>query len=114
MRCSTAAFATAAVLASSLPTTTKALDNGIRLPGMGWSSWNHFAGAVDEAILMAAADSMASSGLRDAGYVYINLDDGWAVGRNSTGFLEADTKKFPRGLKFVADYIHSKGLKFGR
>ena len=91
-----------------------ALDNGVsRTPAMGWSSWNHFAGKVNEKILLDAADALVSSGLREVGYEYINLDDGWATHRDSQGLLVADTEKFPRGLKFIADYLHERGLKFG-
>lgn len=103
----------AAVAAVLVVDSAWALDNGHDLPGMGWSSWNHFAGGVNETILMQAADVMVDKGLREAGYVYVNLDDGWAVGRNATGFLEYDPHKFPRGIQYIADYIHSKGLKFG-
>eukprot|EP00929_Paragymnodinium_shiwhaense_P060756 TRINITY_DN30326_c0_g1_i2.p1 TRINITY_DN30326_c0_g1~~TRINITY_DN30326_c0_g1_i2.p1 ORF type:complete len:634 (-),score=99.44 TRINITY_DN30326_c0_g1_i2:327-2171(-) len=90
------------------------LDNGVDpTPAMGWSSWNHFLGNVNESLLIGAADVMVSSGLREAGYKYINLDDGWAVARDSMGRLVADSKKFPNGIKYVADEIHKRGLKFG-
>jgi len=81
---------------------------------MGWSSWNHFGQNVNADVIKEAADAMASNGMREAGYVYINLDDGWAVGRDVTNAtLIADPKLFPMGIKAVADYVHSKGLKFG-
>jgi hypothetical protein len=98
----------------ALAATSAALDNGAGLlPALGWSTWNTFGGNVNDALLRESADTMVSSGLRDAGYEYINLDDGWCVGRNATGYMVADPKLFPAGIKPIVDYIHSKGLKFG-
>ena len=84
-------------------------------PPMGWNSWNKFQTNINEQMVMQIADAMVSSGMKDAGYTYIVLDDGWmAMERDSiTGDLIADPKKFPRGMKVVSDYVHSKGLKFG-
>ena len=84
-------------------------------PPMGWNSWNKFQTNINEQMVMQIADAMVSSGMKDAGYSYIVLDDGWmAMERDSiTGDLIADPKKFPRGMKVVSDYVHSKGLKFG-
>ena len=83
-------------------------------PPMGWNSWNIFAKDIDEARIKAAADSMVSSGMRDAGYQYLVLDDAWmAPERDEKGALQADPVKFPKGMKDIGDYIHSKGLKFG-
>jgi alpha-galactosidase len=84
-------------------------------PPMGWNSWNTFQARIDEKLVMETADKMVASGMRDAGYNYLVLDDGWmAKERNKeTGNLVADPIKFPRGMKFIADYVHSKGLKFG-
>jgi len=84
-------------------------------PPMGWNSWNKFQTNINEQMVMQIADAMESSGMKDAGYTYIVLDDGWmAMERDSiTGDLIADPKKFPRGMKIVSDYVHSKGLKFG-
>jgi alpha-galactosidase len=84
-------------------------------PPMGWNSWNTFQTGINERLVMQTADKMVSSGMRDAGYVYLVLDDGWmAMQRDSvTGDLIADPEKFPHGMKAVADYVHSKGLKFG-
>ena len=90
-----------------------ALDNGIQLPAMGWSSWNHFGGSVSDALLRECADAIVSSGLAAAGYSYVNLDDGWAQGRFANGTIYPDPSLFPNGIKAVVDYIHSKGLKFG-
>ena len=80
-------------------------------PPMGWNSWNHFAEKVTDADVRAAADAMVSSGMRDAGYVYVNLDDTWEGERDSAGNIHPNSK-FP-DMKALADYIHSKGLKFG-
>jgi alpha-galactosidase len=83
-------------------------------PPMGWNSWNTFKIDLNESLVMSMADKMVSSGMAAAGYVYLVLDDGWmAKDRNKDGDLVADPVKFPRGMKFVADYVHSKGLKFG-
>lgn len=84
------------------------------LPPMGWNSWNTFQTNISEKLVMETADMMVSSGMKDAGYTYLVLDDGWmTMERNSNGDLVPDPKKFPNGIKVVADYIHSKGLKFG-
>ncbi|AHM60881.1 alpha-galactosidase [Flammeovirgaceae bacterium 311] len=82
-------------------------------PPMGWNSWNKFACNVDERLIRETADAMVASGLRDAGYVYINIDDCWHGQRDSLGFIQPDPERFPSGMKALADYIHSKGLKFG-
>ncbi len=83
-------------------------------PPMGWNSWNTFTVKINETLVEGMADAMVASGMRDAGYVYLVLDDGWmAMERDSQGNLVPDPAKFPHGIKVVADYIHSKGLKFG-
>ncbi|MCC8408574.1 glycoside hydrolase family 27 protein [Mucilaginibacter sp. UR6-1] len=82
-------------------------------PPMGWNSWNKFACNVDEELIRKIADALVSSGMRDAGYVYINIDDCWHGDRDSLGFIHPDKKRFPSGMKALADYIHSKGLKLG-
>ena len=82
-------------------------------PQMGWSTWNKFQGNIDEGIIISIADAMVSTGLKDAGYVYINMDDCWHGKRDSNGFIQSDLKKFPHGIKWLADYVHSKGLKLG-
>jgi len=82
-------------------------------PPMGWNSWNRFACDINEEIIRGVADKMVESGLRDAGYIYLNLDDCWHGKRDSLGFITADPVKFPSGIKALADYIHSKGLKIG-
>ena len=82
-------------------------------PPMGWNSWNKFACDVNEALLRETADAMAANGMKDAGYQYIVIDDCWHGQRDSLGFIHPDPKKFPSGMKALADYIHLKGLKFG-
>jgi alpha-galactosidase len=80
---------------------------------MGWNSWNKFSCDVSESLIMQMADAMISSGMKDAGYEYIVIDDCWQVSRDENGEIVADKDRFPHGMKYVADYIHSKGLKFG-
>ncbi|MHC4118951.1 MAG: NPCBM/NEW2 domain-containing protein [Planctomycetota bacterium] len=83
-------------------------------PPMGWNSWNAFEADIDEQKIRQIADAMVDSGMRDAGYTYLVLDDGWmASRRDGQGNLVADPNKFPSGMKAIGDYIHSKGLKFG-
>ena len=89
-------------------------ENLAPTPPMGWNSWNTFQTNISEKLVMETADMLVSSGMKDAGYTYLVLDDGWmAMERNSKGDLVADPKKFPNGMKAVADYVHAKGLKFG-
>ena len=80
-------------------------------PPMGWNSWNHFAGRVDDADVRAAADYMVSSGMKAAGYEYVNIDDTWEGQRDAQGFIHSNSK-FP-DMKALADYVHSRGLKLG-
>lgn len=82
-------------------------------PPMGWSAWNCFGCDINDAKIREIADLMVSTGMRDAGYEYLNLDDGWQGKRDKNGRITADEKKFPHGMKALADYVHSKGLKFG-
>lgn len=83
-------------------------------PPMGWNSWNTFAVNINENLIKQTIDAIIYSGMKDAGYEYIVIDDGWeALDRDNTGSLIADPKKFPSGIKALGDYIHSKGLKFG-
>ena len=84
-----------------------------RTPQMGWNSWNRFQGDIDEDVIKGIADAMVSSGLRDAGYTYVNLDDCWHGRRDSDGFIQADPERFPHGMKALADYVHARGLKLG-
>ena len=80
-------------------------------PPMGWNSWNLFAGRVNDKDVRAAADAMVSSGMKDAGYIYVNIDDTWQGTRDAQGNIQANSK-FP-DMKALADYVHSKGLKIG-
>ncbi len=84
-------------------------------PPMGWNSWNMFQTNINEELVKQMANFMVSSGMRDAGYNYIVLDDGWmAMERDTvTGDFVPDPKKFPHGMKALVDYVHSRGLKFG-
>ena len=82
-------------------------------PQMGWSSWNKFQTNITEDLIKDIADKMVELGLVDAGYVYLNLDDGWHGERDEQGFIHEDREKFPSGMKALADYLHSKGLKLG-
>jgi len=82
-------------------------------PPMGWNSWNKFQCNVSEILIKEAADEMVSTGMRDAGYQYIVIDDCWQIKRDSMGFIVADPERFPSGIKALADYVHLKGLKLG-
>ena len=84
-----------------------------KTPQMGWNSWNKFATNISEELIKATADKMVELGLVDAGYVYLNLDDGWHGERDAQGFIHEDLKKFPSGIKALADYMHERGLKLG-
>lgn len=90
-----------------------ASDN-IQTPTMGWSSWNTYHVNISDSLIMSQADAMVNLGLKDAGYQYINIDDGFFGGRDEdTGKLLIHPTRFPKGLKPVADHIHSLGLKAG-
>ncbi len=80
-------------------------------PPMGWNSWNHFAGKIDDATVRAQADAMVSTGMRDAGYLYINIDDTWEAERDAQGVIHTNSK-FP-DMKALADYVHGKGIETG-
>src|SRR6202142_1533135 len=91
-----------------------ALDNGLAsTPPMGWNSWNKFGCNVSEDMIRSMADAVVKSGMKDAGYEYVNIDDCWQVSRDASGNIVTDTQRFPHGMKVVGDYIHSLGLKFG-
>jgi len=82
-------------------------------PPMGWNSWNKFGCHVSEDLIRQMADAMVKSGMKDAGYQYIVIDDCWQVERDTSGNIVPDPKTFPTGIKALADYVHSRGLKFG-
>ena len=85
-----------------------------QLPPMGWNSWNTFGWQINEQLILEMADLMASQGYREAGYEYLVIDDCWSLReRGKDGRIVPDPEKFPHGMKAVADYVHSKGLKFG-
>jgi alpha-galactosidase len=86
-----------------------------KIPPMGWNSWNTFETNINEQLVKEIADDMVATGMKDAGYLYIVLDDGWMTKERDsiTGDLVPDPKKFPNGMKAVIDYVHAKGLKFG-
>jgi alpha-galactosidase len=95
-----------------LPALRDVRDNGlVRTPPMGWNSWNKFAGKVTDEAVRGMADAMVSSGMKKAGYTYINIDDTWEGGRDAKGNITSN-RKFP-DMKALADYVHSKGLKIG-
>jgi alpha-galactosidase len=97
---------------NALPVRHAVADNGLaRTPPMGWNSWNKFAGRVDDAAVRSMADAMASNGMREAGYVYVNIDDTWEGGRDAQGRITTN-RKFP-DMKALADYVHAKGLRLG-
>lgn len=82
-------------------------------PPMGWNSWNKFKCDVSEKLIREQADAMVASGMKAAGYQYIVIDDCWQKSRDADGNIQADPERFPSGIKALADYVHSKGLKFG-
>lgn len=93
-----------------------AVQNGLGLtPQMGWNSWNHFGCNINETVIRGAADALVSTGLRDLGYIYVNIDDCWAVhdSRGPTGQLVPDPAKFPSGIDGLAAYVHSLNMKLG-
>jgi alpha-galactosidase len=94
------------------PALQKVPYNGLaKTPPMGWNSWNLFGGKIDDQTVRTMADAMVSSGMRDAGYIYVNIDDTWEGVRDAQGSLQSN-HKFP-DMKALADYVHSKGLKLG-
>ena len=104
-------FLAGIALLLALPRTMAQTPSVAATPPMGWNSWNHFARKIDDATVRAQADAMVSSGMRDAGYVYVNIDDTWEGERDAQGFIHSN-EKFP-DMKALADYVHGKGLKIG-
>jgi alpha-galactosidase len=80
---------------------------------MGWNSWNKFGGNVSEGLIQSVANAMATNGMKDAGYQYVVIDDCWQTARDTDGNIIADPRRFPSGIKALADYVHARGLKFG-
>ncbi|HEX8710817.1 MAG TPA: glycoside hydrolase family 27 protein [Terracidiphilus sp.] len=106
-----AALAAASFALTALPNAQAQSAGLAQTPPMGWNSWNYFHRNVTEQDVKAAADALVSTGMKDAGYVYVNIDDAWQGTRNADGVLSANDK-FP-DMKGLADYVHSKGLKLG-
>ena len=97
-----------------LITLISSLDNGLGLtPQMGWNTWNKFACKIEEKLIRDSIDALVNTGLKDLGYNYMNLDDCWQIKRDENKTIVPDADKFPNGIKPLADYAHSKGLKFG-
>ncbi len=89
-------------------------NNLVKTPPLGWNSWNVFHENINENQIKEIVDAMVSSGLKDAGYIYLNLDDNWMdTKRDANGDVQNNPKTFPSGMKAMADYVHEKGLKFG-
>lgn len=101
------------LLVLSLQLSAQQFSNLALTPPMGWNSWNNFGCNVSEKLIKEMADAMVSSGMKDAGYEYIVIDDCWQIDRDSAGNIIPDPERFPSGMKALADYIHEKGLKFG-
>ena len=86
----------------------------VKTPPMGWNTWNTFGENISESLIMETCDAMIEKGLRDAGYRYVVIDDCWSERtRDAEGRLKADPRKFPHGIKYLSDYVHSKGMKLG-
>jgi len=105
------------VFSLSMPSASSAVQGALhglaRTPPMGWNSWNHFGCDVSEQLVRETADAIVASGMRDAGYHYVVIDDCWEVARDSSGTLVADSGRFPHGIKALADYVHTRGLGLG-
>jgi len=111
-----ALLASAPALSAVAARTPVPRDNGLALtPPMGWSSWNQFGDQINEAIVIETIDAMVANGMRDAGYVFVNLDDGWQryKGARKIHPLEYDPVKFPHGIAYLAEYAHARGMKLG-
>ncbi len=93
--------------------TGNSIGQNAQTPMMGWSSWNTFRININEDLIRQTADALVEKGLKEAGYTFVNIDDGFFAGRDSLGNLKNNDTKFPNGMKAVADYIHRKGLKAG-
>ena len=107
-------FVLLAVVLSPTPSRGQMERNSLaQTPPMGWNSWNKFQCQVTADIVKSVADAISTNGMKEAGYEYVVIDDCWQVSRDADGNIVADAKTFPEGIKGVADYVHSKGLKFG-
>ncbi len=108
---SLAAVTLASLFVSAAAQKAAAAQLVAQTPPMGWNSWNFFAEKVTDKDIRAAADNLVATGMKDAGYIYVNIDDTWEGERDATGLLHTNSK-FP-DMKALADYVHSKGLKIG-
>ena len=91
-----------------------ALENGLaRTPPMGWNSWNKFQCNVSDELVRKTAEALIATGMRDAGYVYVNIDDCWQGERDKNGYMQPDKTRFPKSMEDLGDFLHRKGLKFG-
>ena len=106
-------IALAMTVAAIMPATAQKQEGLVMTPPMGWNSWNKFHTDIDEEKIKGIVDALVETGLRDAGYIYVNLDDAWHGKRDSLGWIQCDPVRFPSGMKALADYVHSKGMKFG-
>jgi alpha-galactosidase len=98
----------------ALPASAQVERNSLaQTPPMGWNSWNKFVCNVNEVLIKSVADAIATNGMKEKGYQYVVIDDCWQVSRDENGFIVADPQHFPSGIKALAEYVHSKGLKFG-
>ena len=95
------------------PSFAQASSSLAQTPPMGWNSWNKFGCNVSDKLIREIADAMASNGMKEAGFQYVNIDDCWQVSRDAQGTIVADPERFPSGIKALADYVHGKGLKLG-
>jgi alpha-galactosidase len=102
-----------AVVLAAAGTATAGADGLALTPPMGWNSWNKFGCDVSEKLVKETADALVATGMKDAGYQYLVIDDCWQVRRDAEGRIVPDPDRFPSGMKALADYVHGKGLKFG-
>ena len=99
---------------SPMPGTSHAIAASQLRPALGWSTWNTFRCNVSESLVLRVADALVASGLRDRGFKYVNIDDCWmARTRGPRDEWRADPQKFPRGMRWLADALHARGLKLG-
>ncbi|MCL5097206.1 MAG: NPCBM/NEW2 domain-containing protein [Candidatus Omnitrophica bacterium] len=100
---------------SAEPVASQSTVRPAALPPMGWTSWNCFGPNINEKVILEIVDAMVATGMKDAGYEYVNLDDGWQDDPtvNADGLPLFNKEKFPHGMRYIADYVHSRGLKFG-
>lgn len=103
----------AAAVAAPAAACAQKYEGLARTPPMGWNSWNKFGCNVSERLVRETADAMVATGMRDAGYQYLNIDDCWHGARDSLGVIHENAERFPSGMRALADYVHARGLKLG-